>query len=144
MPCRPVSPVGSSRAGSSPSSVFSERLCCRNYRRWFLLVASSLWVLFSGESNEMTSNAALSSAVHSPISRANAGVTSAVANRSSNAVAPSLCISGPHPWCLSFWASKSFNATAVHIDEMYSTPLTLSDRRGVNCQSALSMSGFLF
>jgi len=50
-----------------------------------------------GESRVMSSKVTPSSPMHSPICRANATTTSVLARRSSNAVAPSVCIPGPCP-----------------------------------------------
>jgi hypothetical protein len=50
-----------------------------------------------GQSKVMSSKVTPSTPMHSPVSRANATTTSMRLRRSSNAVAPSVCIPGPHP-----------------------------------------------
>lgn len=89
-----------------------------------------------GESRVRSSKSAPSSPVHSPIHTANAASTSLVARRSLNAVAPSVCMSGPRPrrWSLTFLFSayETFDATAIVIVVIPSTPLALGDRWEVN------------
>jgi hypothetical protein len=58
-------------------------------------------VFSPGESRVMPSKVAPSSPMHSPVCWANATTTSMLVRRSSNAVAPSVCIPGPRPRSLS-------------------------------------------
>jgi len=61
----------------------------------------ALGSVIPGESRVMSSKVAPSSPMHSPICRVNATTTSLLVRRSSNAVAPSVCIPGPRPRSLS-------------------------------------------
>jgi len=104
--------------------------------------------VFPGESRGMSSKVAPSSHVHSPVHRVHAPMTSSLATSSSKAVAPSVCISGPRLrtwwWTILFLASETFDATAIVMGVIFSSPLALSDRRELNSQWAESMSVILF
>jgi len=100
-----------------------------------------------GVSMVMSSKVPPSSHLHSPISSASGAMTSSLARRSSNEVALSVRISGlqRRSWSstLLFSASKTFDATAVVISVISSTPLALGDCGEVSRRWAQSMSVFL-